>query len=33
MRAEGPKKAFAGTSRKSRPEGGVAASKQYKLLL
>ena len=26
MRAEGPKKLSAGTSRKSRPEGGVAAS-------
>ena len=29
MRAEGQKKPFAGTSRKSRPEGGFAASNIY----
>ena len=29
MRAEGPKKLSEGTSRKSRPEGGVAASILY----
>ena len=29
MMAEGPKKLSPGTSRKSRPEGGVAASNIY----
>ena len=32
MRAEGPKKLSAGTSRKSRLEGGVAASFSYNLI-
>ena len=32
MRAEGPKKLSAGTSRKSRPEGSVAASYIYSIV-